>query len=158
MLEVNKTVKNKANWKKRNQPSPHRVYFLAGKSNNSNKILIDNNMKWKSLNRVWPTLWDPSDYIVHGILQARILEWVAFPFSRGSSPLRDWTPGLPHYRWIRYQLCHRRSPRILKWVAYPFSRESSQSRIKPESPALQADSLPTELPGKKVKARKEFKK
>ena len=31
------------------------------------------------------TLWDLTDYIVHGILQARILEWVAFPFSRGSS-------------------------------------------------------------------------
>ena len=31
------------------------------------------------------TLWDPMDCIVHGILQARILEWVAFPFSRGSS-------------------------------------------------------------------------
>ena len=31
------------------------------------------------------------DYIVHGILQARILEWVAFPFSRGSSQPRDWT-------------------------------------------------------------------
>ena len=30
-----------------------------------------------------PTLWDPMDYTVHGILQARILEWVAFPFSRG---------------------------------------------------------------------------
>jgi len=28
---------------------------------------------------------DPMDYTVHGILQARILEWVAFPFSRGSS-------------------------------------------------------------------------
>ena len=28
---------------------------------------------------------------VHGILQARILEWVAIPFSRGSSWLRDWT-------------------------------------------------------------------
>ena len=28
---------------------------------------------------------------VHGILQARILEWVAFPFSRGSSQLRDRT-------------------------------------------------------------------
>ena len=27
---------------------------------------------------------DPMDYTVHGILQARILEWVAFPFSRGS--------------------------------------------------------------------------
>ena len=32
-----------------------------------------------------PTLCHPMHYIVHGILQARILEWVAFPFSRGSS-------------------------------------------------------------------------
>ena len=31
------------------------------------------------------------DYTVHGILQARILEWVAFPFSRGSSQARDQT-------------------------------------------------------------------
>ena len=31
------------------------------------------------------------DYTVHGILQARILEWVAVPFSRGSSQSRDWT-------------------------------------------------------------------
>ena len=31
------------------------------------------------------------DYAVHGILQARILEWVAFPFSRGSSQPRDQT-------------------------------------------------------------------
>ena len=38
-----------------------------------------------------PTLCDPIDYTVHGILQARILEWVAFPFSRGSSQPRDRT-------------------------------------------------------------------
>ena len=31
------------------------------------------------------------DYIVHGILQARILEWGAFPFSRGSSQPRNRT-------------------------------------------------------------------
>ena len=31
------------------------------------------------------------DYTVHGILQARILGWVAFPFSRGSSQPRDQT-------------------------------------------------------------------
>ena len=31
------------------------------------------------------------DYTVHGILKARILEWVAFPFSRESSQPRDWT-------------------------------------------------------------------
>ena len=37
------------------------------------------------------TLCDPMDYTIHGIPQARILEWVAFPFSRGSSQLKDWT-------------------------------------------------------------------
>ena len=37
-------------------------------------------------------------------------------------------PGLPHYRWILYQLSHKGSPRILEWVAYPFSRGSSQLR------------------------------
>jgi len=31
------------------------------------------------------------DYTVHGILQARILEWVAVPFTRGSSQPRDLT-------------------------------------------------------------------
>ena len=44
----------------------------------------------------WPTLCDPVDYSssgssVHGILQAKILEVVAMPFSRGSSWPRDWT-------------------------------------------------------------------
>ena len=38
-----------------------------------------------------PTLCGPMDHTVHGILQARILEWVAFPFSRESSQLRDQT-------------------------------------------------------------------
>ena len=33
----------------------------------------------------------PMDYTVRGILQARILKWVAFPFSRGSSQPRDWS-------------------------------------------------------------------
>ena len=36
-----------------------------------------------------PTLCNPMDHTVHGILQARILEWVAFPFSRESSQPRD---------------------------------------------------------------------
>ena len=38
-----------------------------------------------------PTLCDPMDCIVQGILQARMLEWVALPFSSGSSQPRDWT-------------------------------------------------------------------
>ena len=55
-----------------------------------------------------PTLCSPIDYAVHGILQVRILEWVAIPFSR----------------------------------------ESFQLGKEPRSPALQADSLPAEPPGK----------
>ena len=35
------------------------------------------------------TLWNPMNYTVHGILQARILEWIVVPFSRGSSQPRD---------------------------------------------------------------------
>ena len=31
------------------------------------------------------------EYTIHGLLQARILEWVASPFSRGSSQSRDLT-------------------------------------------------------------------
>ena len=38
-----------------------------------------------------PTLCDTIDHRVHGILQARILEWVAVPFSKGSSQPRDRT-------------------------------------------------------------------
>ena len=38
-----------------------------------------------------PNLCDPMDYTVHGILQARIPEWVAFPVSRVSSQPRDRT-------------------------------------------------------------------
>ena len=38
-----------------------------------------------------PTLCDPMDYTVHRILQARILQWVAMPFSRGSLPASDQT-------------------------------------------------------------------
>ena len=58
-----------------------------------------------------PTLCDLRDFIVHGILQARILEWVAFPFSRGSSQPRDQTQVLPHCRRILYQLSYKGKPK-----------------------------------------------
>ena len=86
--------------------------------------------KWKSLDGVqlFVTPWT-----VHGILQARILEWVAFPFSRGSSQPRDWTQVSHIAGGILYQLSHKRSPRILEWVAYPFSSGSywprNQTRV-----------------------------
>ena len=67
------------------------------------------------------------DYTVHGILQARILEWVAFPFSRGSSQPRDW-PQASCIAGGFSGLSHQGSPRIVEWVVYPFSRGSSQPR------------------------------
>ena len=39
--------------------------------------------------QLYPTLCDPMDYTVHGILLIRILEWVAVPFLRGSSKPRS---------------------------------------------------------------------
>ena len=54
--------------------------------------------------------WDT----VHGILQARILEWVAFPFSRGSSQPRD-----------RTQVSHIAGRFFTSWAIIPFYSASS---------------------------------
>ena len=70
-------------------------------------------MKVKSESEVaqsCPTLSDPMDCgppgsSIHGIFQARVLEWVAISFSRGS-----WNPCLPHCRQTLYCLSHRGSP------------------------------------------------
>ena len=79
-----------------------------------------------------PTLCDPVDYTVHGILQAKVLEWVAFPFSRGSSQPRNQTQVSRIAGGFFYQLSHKGSPRILEWVAQPFSKGSSQPRNRTE--------------------------
>ena len=62
-----------------------------------------------------PTLCDPVDHSLPGssvyrILQARILEWVAIHFSRGSSRPKDGTLVLLHCRQILYHLSHQGSP------------------------------------------------
>ena len=53
-------------------------------------------VKWNEVSQLCPTLCNPMDYSlpgssVLGILQARVLEWITFPFSRESSQPRDWT-------------------------------------------------------------------
>ena len=63
-----------------------------------------------------------------GILQGRILEWVAMPTCRGIFPTQGLNPGLRHCRQILYHLSHQGSPKILEWVVYPFSRSSSHLR------------------------------
>ena len=56
----------------------------------------------------------PPGFSVQGILQVRILEWVALSFSGRSAQPRDQTqglnPGLPHGMWILYSLSHQGSP------------------------------------------------
>ena len=57
---------------------------------------IVNEVSEVKITQLCPTLCDPTDYSppsssVQGILQARILKWVAIPFSRGSSHPRVWT-------------------------------------------------------------------
>ena len=162
---------------------------------------------------------------VHGIMQARILKWIAIFFSRGSSWPRNqtqvsciagrfftnwatreeslcclklegldkeildtilpllklqahfrswqWSPYMYVYTYVSIQ-CQLLSrvqlfltlwtslpgssvngilqARILEWVAISFSRESSQPRDRTRSPALQANSLPSEPPGKNASA------
>ena len=73
------------------------------------------------------TLCDPMDFTVHGILQARILEWIAFPLSRGSTQPRDWTHVSP-LQVDSLTAEPQGSPRILEWVACPFSSGYSQAR------------------------------
>ena len=83
-------------------PLPSRLPHTIGKSSLSytigpcwlsilNDISVP--LKWSGMKVAqWClTLCDPMDYTVHGILQVRILEWIAFPFSRASSQPRDWT-------------------------------------------------------------------
>ena len=69
------------------------------------------------------TRWGPMDYTVHGIhgiLQARILEWVAFPFSRGSSQPRDGTQ-VSCIAGGFFTIWATGKPKKLEWVAaYPF--------------------------------------
>ena len=75
--------------------------------------------------QLYLTLHDPMDYTVYGILQARILEWLALPFS-GELP----NPGIePRSLTLQVdQRSHKGSLRILEWVAYPISNGSSRSR------------------------------
>ena len=86
----------------------------------------NNKVKWKLLSRVqlFVTPWINT---VHGILQARILEWVAFPFSKNFSQPGDWTQ-VSRIAGRFFTSWHWGNPRILEWLAYPFSSQSSWPR------------------------------
>ena len=87
------------------------VYDWVSLLSTWNPNIVNQLLNWIELkvSQSYPSLWDPMDYTVHGILQARILECVAFPFSRGIFPTQGSNPGLLHRRWILYQLSYQGS-------------------------------------------------
>ena len=92
-------------------------------------------------------LCDPMDYTVHGILQARILEWVAFPFCRGSSQPKDRTQVSLIAGGFFTSWATREAQEY--WSGYPIPSPADLPNpgIEPGSPALQVDFffLPTTL-------------
>ena len=69
----------------------------------------------------------PQGSSVHGILQERILEWVAIPFSRGIFPTQGSNPGLLHCRQILYRLSHQVNPYTSIFNFRTYSQTLSQS-------------------------------
>ena len=98
LLYANTSVKNINN-----------IRFTKEKMNQKNEVKVTQSC---------PTLCNPKDHTVHGIFQARILEWVAIPFS-GTFPTQGLNPGLLHCRRILYQLSHREAQmnRVYHWNA-----------------------------------------
>ena len=72
---------------------------------------------WSMVNNLYTSIniysYSPPGSSVHGILQARMLEWVAIPF-----PTQGWNQGLLHCRQIRYRLSHQGSPRWFMVLEY----------------------------------------
>ena len=95
-----------------------------------------------------PTLCDLMDYAVHGILQARILEWVTAPFSRVSSQPRDQTQVSLIVGRLFTSWATREPQEYWSGKPVPSPGDPPDPGIKLESSALLADSLPAELPGK----------
>ena len=77
------------------------------------------------------------DSSVQGVLQARILEWVAFSLLLGIFPTQDLNRGLLHCRQILYQLSYQGSP----WTI----RRSNQSILKEITPEYSLEGLMLKL-------------
>ena len=71
------------------------------------EIVSENVSRSVMSSSLWPMDGSPPGSSVDGILQAGTLEWVAIPFSRGSSPTQGLNRGLLHCRQVLYCLSHQ---------------------------------------------------
>ena len=104
-----------------------RRLFEANTSKQLRHVLKSLKMKMK-VTQLCPILCDP--HLLYGPWDSPGQNTGVGSLSllQGIFPTQGSNPGLPHSRWILYQLSHKGSPRILEWVAYPFSSRSSQPR------------------------------
>ena len=90
------------------------------------------------------------DYVVHEIIQARILEGVAFPFSRGSSQPRDQNQVSRIAGGFFTSSATRETEKYWRGWPIPSPGYLPDPGIEPGYPALGGGSLPHELPGKRL--------
>ena len=102
--------------------------------------------KWKvEVAQSCPTLCDSMGYTVHGILQAKRLEWVAFSFSKRSAQPRDRTQVFHIAGGFFTSWATREAQEYWSGWPIPSPGDLPDPGIELGSPALQADSLLTEL-------------
>ena len=99
------------------------------------------------------TLCDRMNYTVHGILQARILEWVAVPFSGGSSHPRNQTQVSCIAGGFFTSWDTRETQEYCSGWPISSSGDLPNPGIKPRFPALETDSLPAEPQGNSLDSR-----
>ena len=121
--------------------SKHLLVNFKGHTFTSNflKSSLATNVKWKwkwKVAQSYLTLCDPMVSTVHEILQTRILEWVAFPFSRGSSQPRDQTQVSRIAGGLFISWPTREAQEYWSGLPFPSPRDFPHPGIKPRSPAL----------------------
>ena len=94
-------------------------YYFAGLMYEYMKKWMETSMDWSEVAQSCPTLCDsmdcsPPGSSIHEILQAKILEWVAISFSKGSSQARDQKPVSPAWQTDSSPVSHLGSPQCQK--------------------------------------------
>ena len=92
---------------------PLRYCHLSNERESESRLVVSDSFRPRVLYSPWNSPGQNSQVGSLSLLQ-------------GIFPTQGLNRGLPHCRWVLYQLSHKRSPRILEWVAYPFSSRSSR--------------------------------
>ena len=112
------------------------MWNLKNKTNKHNKQTHVKQTQMK-VTQLCLTLCNLIDYTVHGILQARIVEWGRHAILQEIFSTQGLNPCLPHCRQFLYQLSHQGSPKYWGGQPIPSPGDLPNPGIEPESPALQ---------------------